>query len=217
MGQPTLNPRFDDPGPEPDWVQKRRAGLLLVAVAVTFLAVLVLATAMVPGYSVRTAAISDLGVHAETALLFNGALIVVGTLNLFAGYYFHRLHGTRWLLAFYVLASVGSAGVGLFPLGSGPLHEVFALLAFLFFNLEAIGSGLVVTGRVRQFSVLAGAVGLAFLAAFVLGGSGLPAVFGPFGYGGTERMIVYPPMVWALVFGGSLLGAARQVMEQATG
>ncbi|MFP4530412.1 MAG: DUF998 domain-containing protein [Halodesulfurarchaeum sp.] len=211
------NPGLGNIGPEQDWVTKRQVGLLLVGVAGNFLAVLALATARVPEYSVRTDAISDLGVHPETALLFNGSLLVVGTLNLLAGYHFHRVHRHRWLLVTYTAASIGVAGVGLFPLGSGPLHELFAFVAFLFFNLEAIGSGLQVTGSVRQFSVLAGAVGLAFLVAFVLGGSGLPAVFGPFGYGGTERMIVYPTLLWALVFGGFLLGAAQKPMENAPG
>ncbi|MFB6086487.1 MAG: DUF998 domain-containing protein [Halodesulfurarchaeum sp.] len=211
-GDPLRN-RAESQGKSP----RRRAGLLLVAVAGTFLAVLVLATAMVPDYSYRTAAISDLGVHPETALFFNASLLVVGVLNLLAGVSFHRIHGNRWLLLTYAIASVGAAGVGLVPLGSGPLHGFFALIAFLFFNLEAIGSGRKTGGTIRKLSVLAGAIGLGFLVAFVLGGSGVTAVFGPFGYGGTERMIVYPVLTWALVFGGFLLGTEAGETGDAAG
>ena len=32
-----------------------------------------------------------------------------------------------------------------------------------------------------------------------------PAAFGPIGHGGTERMIVYPAMLWMLAFGGHLM------------
>ncbi|HET6820149.1 MAG TPA: DUF998 domain-containing protein, partial [Candidatus Limnocylindria bacterium] len=39
----------------------------------------------------------------------------------------------------------------------------------------------------------------------IIGDSGNPAVFGAIGHGGAERMIVYPPMLWMLAFGGSLL------------
>jgi hypothetical protein len=40
----------------------------------------------------------------------------------------------------------------------------------------------------------------------VLGDSGNAAAFGPIGHGGTERMIVYPVMLWMLAFGGFLMG-----------
>jgi hypothetical protein len=43
----------------------------------------------------------------------------------------------------------------------------------------------------------------------VIGDSGNPAIFGVIGHGGSERMIVYPVMLWTLVGGGHLL--ARSV------
>jgi hypothetical protein len=39
----------------------------------------------------------------------------------------------------------------------------------------------------------------------VIGDGGNPAVFGSIGHGGSERMIVYPAMLWLLTFGGFLL------------
>jgi hypothetical protein len=63
----------------------------------------------------------------------------------------------------------------------------------------------VVTGPMKVASALAGVMGLVFLAAMVVGDSGDAAAFGPIGHGGTERMIVYPVMLWMLALGGYLM------------
>jgi hypothetical membrane protein len=181
------------------------AGVCFVALAAQFMTVIMLAAAMVPGYDFGAAAISDLGVFPETALLFNVSLVAVGVLNLVGGYFFYRTHGKRWLLAIFALAGVGAVGAGLFPLDTGGLHGLAALLAFVFFNVQAIGSATRLDGVMRVLAVLAGALGLVFVVLMALGDGGNVAAFGPIGHGGTERMIVYPVMLWMVAFGGSLL------------
>jgi hypothetical protein len=49
----------------------------------------------------------------------------------------------------------------------------------------------------------------------VIGDAGDPAVFGPIGHGGSERMIAYPAMLWLLAFGGYLL--ARPALDRGSG
>jgi hypothetical membrane protein len=132
-------------------------------------------------------------------------LVAVGVLNLVGGYFFYRTHGKRWLLAIFALAGVGAVGAGLFPLDTGGLHGLAALLAFVFFNVQAIGSATRLGGVMRVLAVLAGALGLVFVVLMALGDGGNVAAFGPIGHGGTERMIVYPVMLWMVAFGGSLL------------
>jgi len=39
---------------------------------------------------------------------------------------------------------------------------------------------------------------------------GNPAAFGPIGHGGTERMLIYPAMLWMLTFGGYLMAAPHR-------
>ena len=185
----------------------RVTGLILFALAALFLIAITLGAGMAPGYDMNTGAISDLGVIDGTALLFNASLLAVGMLNLVGGYLYFRLHGRRWILALFVVASIGSAGAGLAPIDRGSLHSLFALLAFLCFNLEAIAVASVVTGPMRAVSAFAGLVGLAFVVLMVLGDSGNGAAFGPIGHGGTERMIVYPPMLWLVAIGGYLMSA----------
>jgi hypothetical membrane protein len=184
---------------------RRIAGVAFVLLAAEFMTAIMLAASMAPGYELNNGAISDLGVRPETALLFNGSLVFIGLLNIIGGMALSPWSGRAWLLPVFALAGIGAVGAGLFPLSSGELHSLFALLAFLFFNIEALACAAVVRGPLRAVAALMGLIGLAFVVVMVIGDSGNPAVFGAIGHGGAERMIVYPAMVWLLAFGGYLL------------
>jgi hypothetical membrane protein len=199
---------------------RRLAGLGFVALGGLFLTVVMLASAMAPGYDFASAAISDLGVIPETAFLFNGTLVVVGLLNVLGGVLFYRGHGDRLVLGAFALAGVGAVGAGVFPLDAGGLHSLFALVGFLFFNVQAIAVGVRLSGSgaLRALGALAGGVGLVFVVLMVIGDSGTAAAFGPIGHNGTERMIVYPVMLWTVALGGSLLAPrAEWAARSATG
>lgn len=88
--------------------------------------VIMLAASIAPGYDFDAAAISNLGVVPETALLFNTSLLAVGALSIVGGYLFYRSHRKAWVLALYVIAGIGAAGAGAIPLGTSGLHSVFA-------------------------------------------------------------------------------------------
>ena len=183
----------------------RVAGGLLFLLAASFMTVIMLAASIAPGYDYAGGAISDLGTIAATATLFNVTLVVVGALNAAAGWLLYRTHGRIGLLALYGIAGAGAIGAGLIPLGTSGLHSVFALLAFACFNLEAVLSAALVRGPMRWISIVAGVVGFVFVALMVIGDGGNAAAFGSIGHGGTERMIVYPVMLWMLAFGGYLM------------
>ena len=51
----------------------------------------------------------------------------------------------------------------------------------------------------------AGLAGLIYVVVMIIGDSGSPTIFGAIGHGGSERMIVYPAMLWTLVFGAYLM------------
>lgn len=187
---------------------QRLAGLVLFVLAAQFMTVIMLAASIAPDYNYAAAAISDLGVIPETALLFNASLILVGLLNALGGYAFYLSHRRMWIFALFALAGVGAIGAGIFPLNSGDLHSLFALAAFAFFNLEAIASASVVRGWMKVISLGAGVTGLVFVVLMIIGDAGNAAAFGAIGHGGTERMIVYPVMLWMLALGGYLMGSA---------
>jgi hypothetical membrane protein len=179
--------------------------VLFFFVGAAFIAGTMLLASMVPSYDYQGAAISDLGITGATALWFNGLLVVLGLLNITGGYLYYRDHHRAWLLALYVIAGIGTLGAGVFPLSTGGLHTIFALAAFVFYNLEVVGTAAVLSGPIRLLGVIAGILGLIYTIVMVIGDSGSPGVFGPIGHGGSERMIAYPAMLWLTAFGGYLL------------
>lgn len=183
-------------------------GFLLFVLAAQFMTVIMLAASIAPGYDFNRAAISDLGVIPETALLFNVSLMTVGLLNVVGGYLFYRSHRRRWVLTAFALAGIGAVGAGVFPLNSGDFHSLFALIAFLFFNLQAIATATVLHGPMKLVSVLSGIVGIAFVLLMIVGDGGNASAFGAIGHGGVERMIVYPVMLWMLALGGYLMASS---------
>jgi hypothetical membrane protein len=191
-------------------VSTRLPGILSFALAAQFMTVIMLAASMAPGYDVAGGAISDLGVIPETAWLFNLSLLAVGVLDIVAGWLLFQVHRRRWVLGVSLLAGMGAAGAGLVPLDAGGLHGLFALGAFVGFNLQAVASSTIVQGPMRAVSILAGIVGFVFVVIMVIGDAGTTAVFGPIGHGGAERMIVYPAMLWMLAFGGYLMAEPVQ-------
>ena len=183
----------------------RLAGGMFLALGTAFITVTMLAASIAPGYDFNAAAISDLGTLPETAMLFNGLLIVVGLLNVAAGYFLYRAYGSAWMVGLFALAGLGAIGAGVVPLNAGGMHSLFALLAFMFINVEAIAVARVLRGAMRWLAMTAGAIGLVYLGVMVIGDGGNPAVFGAIGHGGSERMIAYPVMLWMIAVGGHLL------------
>jgi hypothetical membrane protein len=183
----------------------RLAGALFVALGIAFITGTMLAASIAPGYDFNGAAISDLGTIAETAALFNGLLIGIGILNVAGGVLLARAFGRPWASWLFAAAGLGTVGAGLVPLSAGAAHSLFALVAFLFVNVEALVAARMVRGLIGWLGVAAGAVGLVYVVLMVIGDGGNPAVFGAIGHGGSERMIAYPAMLWLIALGGYLL------------
>ncbi|MDD5420077.1 MAG: DUF998 domain-containing protein [Methanomicrobiaceae archaeon] len=181
------------------------AGILLFLLPVQFMTALMVGAAIAPGYSINQHAISDLGVIAATAWLFNSSLFIAGLLNIAGGYFLYRSHGRGRILAVFVLAGIGAMGAAVFTLDIPGIHGLFALLAFIFFNLQAIACAALITGPLKAISIIAGAIGLVFLVIHATSDFGILSLYGPIGHGGSERMIVYPALLWLIAFGGYLM------------
>lgn len=117
------------------------AGIVGVIVG---LAGVALAIALADGFSLREQALSELGASgADTALLFNGSLVVSGLLAaVFCASLVARLGNPfqRAGVALLAVSAVSLAGIGVFPMGD-PLHLPFAVGFFVMLTV-----GLVVTG-----------------------------------------------------------------------
>jgi hypothetical membrane protein len=174
--------------------------------AAQFMLAMMLGAAMAPGYDFANGAISDLGAVPETAMMFNGALVVVGLLNIAGGLLMFRDRRAPWILALHAVASLGALGAAVFPLGVSALHGLFALVAFVGFNAQTLAGATMVRGFMRWIGVALGVLGFAYVVIMFFGDAGNIALFGPFGHGGSERLIVYPPMIWLMIYGGYLMG-----------
>ncbi|KAF5087450.1 hypothetical protein DSECCO2_46360 [anaerobic digester metagenome] len=181
------------------------AGVLLFLLPVQFMIALMAGAAMAPGYSININAISDLGVTGATAWLFNSSLFLAGLLNVIGGYFLYRSYGRGWILPVFVLTGAGAMGAAVFTLDIPGIHGLFALAAFVFFNVEAIACASLVRGPLKAISIIAGIVGLVFLVTHAASDFGIMSLYGPIGHGGSERMIVYPALLWLAGFGGYLM------------
>ena len=129
----------------------RLAGGMFLGMGTAFIAVTMLAASIAPGYDFHAAAISDLGTIPETSVAVQRPsdrdravqrchwVLPVSGLRQPAG----------WMVALFAVAGLGSLGAGVVPLSAGDAHSLFALLAFLFINLEAIAAARVVRGPLR--------------------------------------------------------------------
>jgi hypothetical membrane protein len=188
---------------------RRLAGVIFFVTGALFLTGIMVAASIAPDYDYHGGAISDLGVIDATAVLFNVLLVGVGLLNIAGGSFFFRVHRRPWLFATYVLGGIGAIGAGLMPLDTGAPHALFALAGFVFFNIEALATASVLAGPMRLISAAAGVLGLVYVGIMIVGDGGNAAIFGAIGHGGTERMIVYPAMLWLLALGGHLMVRPR--------
>lgn len=154
-------------------------------------------------FSWATSALSDLGVAAETALLFNGGLVAGGLLGLAYSYALWRAAAdfvARATAATVALAVVLMGLVGVFVSGH-PFHFPVALGFYLFVTVSLVldGAGRW-SQRVGKVSVVLGVAHLAGWIVWVVGprfGTGLavPETLGAFVFAG-----------WVLVLSPVALG-----------
>ena len=177
----------------------KAAGCLLFLGGAQCLLMMVIAEALYPGYSVAGNWISDLGVG-NTSLLFNSSVFLLGGVLMAAAYLINLTSSSRLFSVVLAAAGIGAMGVGLFPETAGAIHTVFSLIIFLFGGLSAVLSYRLQKPPFSYFSVLLGGITIVALA---FTGSG---TYLGLGKGGMERMVAYPALLWAVGFGGYLIG-----------
>lgn len=159
-------------------MNKKQLSLGGVAGAVNFAAMLILFSALTPGYNHLTQGVSELGMsNAPQALLWNllgfglvGVLILVFALSLYLE--FNATRSGMFISALTGISGLGYVGLGIFPAAIGfqpststTLHTIMVMLSFFSF----IAAALVFAFSLRHdsfwkhwaiFSVVMGAIGL---------------------------------------------------------
>lgn len=186
------------------------AGTLLLVGLAQFILLLQISEDLYPNYSTSQNYISDLGATCKfpsgicnvvqpSAFIFNGSLIVLGILVVISAYCIQRAFGQKLFSIFVLLAGFGVMGVGLFPETTGMIHVIVAFVSFIFMGLAALISYRILQSPLNYVSIVLGGLTLINLILFATGNNlGL-------GVGGMERMIVYPVLIWGLLFAGFLI------------
>ncbi len=178
-------------------------GALLFAGAAQFILVMIVAEALYPGYSIATNYVSDLGVG-STALLFSASVIIYGVSTFSGAVFGRRTLGTPLTLTL-ALFGAHSVGVGLVPETIFIPHVTLALIGWFSGVATAIISYRIVRRPLSYFLATLGIIELIAIGMILS-----PIILGHYlsiGQGAIERMIVYPSIVWALGFGGAMIGA----------
>jgi len=148
------------------------------------------------------------------AYVFNVSLVVAGLLVLVAAEYLFRAFRRVAPPVALALFGLGAWGVGMFDMGSGMVHDIFALLTFFFGGVSALTSAQVVRPPFRYFSLLAGALTLGLVIVSLALQEASP--FSGLGGGGLERWVVYPSVLWTLGCGGYLMAQGGKEDGQGT-
>ncbi len=195
-------------GARPSDRTDRLVGWILFVGSLQFVVEMAVEELLLPWYNIVQNAISDLGGYSAGGLryFFDASVFGVGVAAAVSALLlWSRLPRNRSLRVgeiFLLVAGIGAMVVGLYPEYTHAPHAIGAILAFLFGNLGlmALGRGFRKTGedlRFARFTWLCGLFGMLSIVVAILAGMYIAQdVFGI-----TERMIVAPILLWAIVYG----------------
>ncbi len=222
-------PGRDSPSTTPDSPSAPRrvrlGGWLWLVGAVQFVvAMVVVQLAWTTPYDVLNNAISDLGAvscrenpmgtsyvcspwHAvfNASIIGFGALVAVGAILVLP--LLPRVRTATAGSILLVVAGIGAAIVGLFPEDTvGAAHGLGALLAFGGSAAALILLGVSMTGHPRWVGLRWLTLGCGAISGGTLIASLFRDQYGPLGFGGLERLIVAPALLWLVVVGVRIVG-----------
>jgi hypothetical membrane protein len=141
-----------------------------------------------------------------SAIIFNISMIFSGMMIIIASYYFHTIFRKLLVSIPLILFGIGISGVGIFPGNIPPLHMIFAMTIFIFGEITAISSCIVVRSPLKYIFICIGITALVFLFFSKL-------VIPIFGVGGAERWLFYPLVFWITGLGGYLTGVGDKYSQ----
>lgn len=195
---------------KPEHNHYKYAGILLLVGCLQYLLAVNISEAMYPGYNIAVNTLSDLGgtlpLVEPSAMVFNFSNIILGILIIGSVYLILKSGGCRLFSSCALVFGVSMAALGIFPEYTGATHIFFALTAFIFGFFALIFSYRL--GINIPMTVISMVLGLIVLIIFIT-----PFIYGmgnnnPFilylGRGGSERLIVYPVLLYLTALGGYL-------------
>ncbi len=190
------------------------AGILLVIACVQYLLAVNMAESLFPGYSIAINSLSDLGgslpLGEPAAIIFNVSNIILGILLLASVYLILKSGGCRLFSSCLAVFGFCIAALGIFPEYTHSIHLTFAFLAFisgilaLFFSYRlGINIPMII------ISFILGLIALITIVSPFIYGIGPTNPLDVFGKGGSERLIIYPIILYLTALGGYLTSRGK--------
>jgi len=185
----------------------KRAGVLFVFSGSAFILLVTFLESIYPGYSVHANAISDLlAIGRQTSTVGEPVAFLIAMSWIAGSYYLFRGTGMKTQLILNALPGAGLLLAVLSPENVNvAIHSVGAILAFVVGSVVVILSYRSITTWFRYFSLILGMISL-FSVVLEFGAYYSPLVQQTLGAGGTERLIIYPIVLWLIGYGNYLLG-----------
>ena len=118
-----------------------------------------------------------------------------------------RIFKNRLLTSLVVMSGVGCVGAGVVAENIFlPIHNIFALVTFVFAAASAIMSYKFVKSPFSRVSVILAAITLLATVLLISGYNVNSGFYLGLGLGGMQRFIIYPALLWMLGFGAYLIG-----------
>ena len=181
---------------------KNIAGTFLFFGAAQFILSTIIAESLYPGYNIYTNSLSSLGVG-PVPWIFNVSVILLGATALIAGFLILKTFNDKPIAALLTLSGLGGIFVGLFPSNFSIIHSVAAGFAFFFAPFAAIACYRITRPPMKYVCLI---LGLISVIGFILYKTNTDFDLG----WGMERIIVYPTLIWAIVFGGYLMAVKEK-------
>ncbi len=175
--------------------KKRQTGYFFIISALILFFGIYYISLSYPGYNQITNTLSDLGNNIATANTFNTFALAFSIIFILGLIYYRKQISNRSITILSFLTADGLAGIALYPLDTGGIHSVFALLGFASSVLVMYTYG----RRHRHniivsFSYIGAVALLVFFLGITTGINGL-----------LERLIFYPYIIFLILFGYKLV------------
>src|SRR5579872_3748053 len=178
-------------------IDLKRSGISYIITGTAFILLFTFLESIYPGYSVHSNTLSDLlAIGKPTSLIGEPVTFVIAVSWILGGYFLYRRYGKNLQLVLNILPGTGLLLAVLSPENVNiAIHSTGAVLAFTIGPIVMILAYRSITTVFRYFSL---ALGILSLIAVVLefGAYYSAVVQQSLGPGGTERMIIYPIIVW---------------------
>jgi hypothetical membrane protein len=174
----------------------RVAGISGIFIPIVIFTCLGLSIASSPWFTWTQNALSDLGIQANTAAVFNYGMILGGILTLIFSIGLIKILSNKTGAYFLSISSIALIGIGLFPETFFALHFITSASFFVLLTIAMLIIGL----TIKQNSFERSMGSLAFVFALIAIGSTI-FLFYLEGIAIPEALSCFPAFVWCLIIG----------------